>query len=175
VAAQMIQANPALTPTQVRTLILETALPLPHQPAERTGAGVIQPTRAVAAAMRAGGGPLAGLPMSATSPAIWPAAPQHGQGTGQHYVGLWAPKASAVSVVGDFNGWQPGTWPLLSIRDGWWHATLALPPGRHPYRFWVEYDDGYDGAGGEWLPDPENPARTESGYRSDHSLLVVTV
>lgn len=171
-AAQMIQANPALTPMQVRTLILETALPLPHQPAERSGAGVIQPTRAVAAALRAEGGPLAGLPMSATSPSIWPAAPQLGQGNSQFYVGLWAPKASAVSVIGDFNGWTPGAWPLLSIRSGWWHGILALPPGRHPYRFWVEEEDSGDG---KWLPDPENPVRVESGYRSDHSLLTVAI
>jgi 1,4-alpha-glucan branching enzyme len=75
-----------------------------------------------------------------------------------------------VSVVGDFNGWKVGAWPLVPVRSGWWHGMLRLSPGRHPYRFWVEGDDP---AAGSWLPDPENPARVESGYSSDHSLLVV--
>ena len=170
VAAQMIQANPTLTPAQVKALILETALPLPHHPAERTGAGVIQPTRAVAAAMRVEGGPLVGLPISGTQPDVWSAAPALGSGTTYAYVGLWAPQARAVSVVGDFNNWQPGAWPLNCMREGWWHATLALPPGRHGYRFWVEWSDP---AVATWLPDPENPARIESGYTSDHSLLIM--
>jgi len=73
-------------------------------------------------------------------------------------------------VVGDFNGWQVGAWPLVNVRAGWWHGTLHLPPGRHHYRFWVE---GENQAANAFLPDPENPARAESGYGSDHSLLIV--
>jgi serine protease AprX len=170
VAAQMIQANPALTPAEVKRLIVETSLPLPHHPLERTGAGLIQPARAVAAAMRVEGGPLVGLPMSGSSPEVWPAAPTLGQGAARRYVGLWAPYARAASVVGDFNRWNVGAWPLVLGRAGWWHGWLALPPGRHHYRFWVE-GDGPTAAC--WLPDPENPARAESGYGSDHSVVVV--
>jgi serine protease AprX len=73
-----------------------------------------------------------------------------------------------VSVVGTFNSWQPDAWPLACGREGWWHGTLHLPPGRHLYRFWVE-----GAAGATFLPDPENPARAESGYADDHSVLVV--
>jgi serine protease AprX len=169
VAAQMIQANPALAPAQVKQLIIETALPLPHHPAERAGAGLIQPARAVAAAMRAPGGVLAGLPISGTSPESWFAAPTLGQGAAHRYVGVWAPQARSVSVVGDFNDWQPSASPLVTVRSGWWHGMLALPPGRHHYRFWVEGDDP---TAARWVPDPENPARAESGYCSDHSVLV---
>lgn len=168
VAAQMVQANPVLMPAQVKALIMETALPLPHLPNERTGAGLIQPARAVAAAMRATGGPLGGLPYSGTSPEVGPIAPALGQGAARVYVGLWSPHARTVSVVGDFNEWQPGLWPLTNVREGWWHGTLYLPPGRHLYRFWVEFAD----ADAAFVPDPENPARTESGYLDDHSVLV---
>jgi 1,4-alpha-glucan branching enzyme len=108
--------------------------------------------------------------MSATDPEIWLAAPSLGEGKAHRYVGLWAPQARAVSVVGDFNDWKAGAWPLVPVRSGWWHGMLQLSPGRHPYRFWVERDNP---AAGSWLSDPENPARVESGYGSDHSLLVV--
>lgn len=176
-AAQMFQANPALTPAQAKQLILDSALPLPHLPAERTGAGLIQPTLAVAAAMRADGGALIGLPTSGSAPEFWPAAPTFGEEhhAALRYVGLWSPKAHAVSVVGDFNGWQVGTWPLQCILDGWWHGTLRLPPGRYHYRFWVETDREGDATApmGEFLPDPENPVRGESGYQDDHSVLMV--
>jgi serine protease AprX len=169
VAAQIVQANPALMPAQIKQLIVETALPLPHQPLERTGAGLIQPTRAVAAAMRGQGGPLVGLPFSGTTPELWPAAPLVGaEGAARRYVGLWSPHARAVSVVGDFNNWQVGASALVNVRGGWWHGTLPLPAGRHYYRFWVEGNDG-----ASFLPDPENPARAESGYTDDHSVLIV--
>ena len=174
VAAQMAHANPTLTSAQIKQIIVETALPLSHLPAERTGAGVMQPTLAVAQAMRAAGGLLAGLPLSGSAPELWPVAPtlghsQSAASSARRYVGLWSPQARSVSIVGDFNDWQVGVWPLVEGRAGWWHGTLHLPPGRHFYRFWVEREDG----GVSFLPDPENPARAESGYADDHSVLMV--
>jgi 1,4-alpha-glucan branching enzyme len=120
--------------------------------------------------MRAEGGPLVGLPFSGTSPELWPAAPSLGEGSARRYVGLWSPRARAVSVVGDFNQWQPGASPLVCVRGGWWHSTLQLPPGCHHYRFWVEGEKPEEVA---FLPDPENPARAESGYANDHSVLIM--
>lgn len=166
-AAQMIQANPSLTPGRVKRLIMDTALPLAHLPRERTGAGVIQPTRAVAAAQRAIHGPLTGLPLSATQPETLPDAPKYGAGVRVVYVGLWLPDARGVSVVGAFNGWQPDLWCLAQARPGWWHGMLMLPPGSYLYRFWATHADGSVA----WLPDPENPAQVESGYAAGHSLL----
>jgi hypothetical protein len=172
VAAQMFQANPGLTPCQVRELLLESALPLPHAPAARTGAGLIQPALAVAAALRAPGGILAGLPRSATRPHPWPAVPVVAAGgtlAAPIYLGIHAPEAHAVSVVGDFNQWTPATHPLVPSRNGWWHGGLALPAGTWRYRFWIETEQG-----ATWRPDPENPDRVESGYADDHTLLRVT-
>ena len=64
VAAQMLQANPQLSPQQVTALLTQTARPLPHLPAERAGAGLLQPATAVAAALRRGAGRLRGFPVS---------------------------------------------------------------------------------------------------------------
>jgi len=50
VAAQMLEANPALTPAALRSLLIRTARRLPHVPVDRQGWGVISPARAVEAA-----------------------------------------------------------------------------------------------------------------------------
>jgi serine protease AprX len=170
VAAQMVEANPNLEPATLKTLLMETALPLRHLPAARRGAGLLQPTRAVAAAQRAAGGPLVGISLSGATVRRQPEAPVYGESGRRVYVGLWAPDAQAVSVVGPFNGWTPGCFALARTAAGWWHGCLRLPPGRHPYRFWI--NDGSAGGGG-WLPDPEQPVQREGGYREAHSVLVV--
>lgn len=53
VAAQMLEANPSLTPSEVKRLLMQTARPLPDVPRERQGAGVIDAGAAVAAALAA--------------------------------------------------------------------------------------------------------------------------
>ncbi len=52
VVAQMLEANPLLTPAAVRDILKATAKPLAHVPAERQGAGVIRPAPAVSEALR---------------------------------------------------------------------------------------------------------------------------
>ncbi|WP_418666462.1 1,4-alpha-glucan branching protein GlgB [Allofournierella sp.] len=42
----------------------------------------------------------------------------------------WAPHARAVSVVGDFNRWVPGSHPMQKLEDGVWEAFI---PGIQEY------------------------------------------
>ncbi|MDZ4767908.1 MAG: S8 family serine peptidase [Chloroflexota bacterium] len=51
VVAAMIQANPFLTPGTIRSMLMETALPLADIPAAQQGAGMIDPARAIDAAL----------------------------------------------------------------------------------------------------------------------------
>ncbi len=51
VAAQMLEANPALTPQQVKRILISTAERLPHYEVDRQGWGVIDPRRAVEKAL----------------------------------------------------------------------------------------------------------------------------
>lgn len=53
VIAQMLEANPSLTPQQVKRILISTAERLPHYEVDRQGWGVIDSRRAVALAMRA--------------------------------------------------------------------------------------------------------------------------
>lgn len=56
---------------------------------------------------------------------------------------VWAPNASAVSVIGEFNGWDPGRHPLQrSNRDGIWEGTLSEAKPGDPYQFCVTTSDG---------------------------------
>ena len=47
VVACMLEAHPNLTPESVRLLLRETALPLPHVPEAKQGAGAVQPAAAI--------------------------------------------------------------------------------------------------------------------------------
>ena len=49
-----------------------------------------------------------------------------------------APKAGEVSVVGDFNHWQPGAHALTRHVDGSWQLSVPLGHGHHRYAFLVD-------------------------------------
>ncbi len=49
-----------------------------------------------------------------------------------------APKAQEVTVVGDFNDWNPTASPMRRMPDGRWMASLELPHGYHQYLFLVD-------------------------------------
>ncbi|WP_277668820.1 1,4-alpha-glucan branching protein GlgB [Caproiciproducens galactitolivorans] len=56
---------------------------------------------------------------------------------------VWAPNAEAVSVVGDFNDWKPGVYPMEKISDGVWECYLPFVMEQYqPYKFCVESADG---------------------------------
>lgn len=199
VAAQMVEANPHLKATQIKQILLQSALSIVDHPPHLTGAGLLHPRVAVAMALRYAGGPLVGKPMSATlistsalaamSVPQWmeqdsiPLLPHENflqdksraalatpQESRTVYFGLYAPHAHAVSIIGPFNHWQPGQHPLAKMASGWWHCAFVLPFGRHLYRFWVEDQSSPVGT---WLPDVENPSTVESGYPDHHSMIEI--
>jgi len=57
---------------------------------------------------------------------------------GTHFA-VWAPNAAAVSVVGDFNGWQPARDPLRPRYDssGIWETTVAGVAAGALYKYHV--------------------------------------
>jgi 1,4-alpha-glucan branching enzyme len=54
------------------------------------------------------------------------------------YFSVWAPNATAVSVIGDFNGWDDHQHPLITVgSSGIWEGFVAgARPGQH-YKFWI--------------------------------------
>ncbi len=73
-------------------------------------------------------------------------------------------EANAVTVVGDFNRWDPHTHPLKKGKDGGWKLTLRLKPGRYEYMFVVD---------GEWRDDPLNPNRVPNPHGGFNSVCEV--
>lgn len=59
---------------------------------------------------------------------------------------LRQPKAKAVSLIGDFNGWKDSGLPLSRRPDGRWELLLPLPKGRHHYLFVVDGEPRLDPA-----------------------------
>jgi 1,4-alpha-glucan branching enzyme len=57
-----------------------------------------------------------------------------------------------VSVVGTFNGWEPGTHELKLRKDGTRTVSVPLPPGHYSFRYlasdgiWLD-DDNADAVG----------------------------
>jgi 1,4-alpha-glucan branching enzyme len=49
-----------------------------------------------------------------------------------------APKAQSVSLIGDFNGWEPTAHPMTRMPDGGWRIRMELPHGHHQYQFLVD-------------------------------------
>jgi len=49
-----------------------------------------------------------------------------------------APQAQSVSLVGDFNQWDPQAHPMTRMPDGGWVIRLELPHGHHQYLFLVD-------------------------------------
>ena len=48
------------------------------------------------------------------------------------------PAAQQVTLVGDFNNWQPGELPLERDERGWWRVRLALGPGEYRFKYQVD-------------------------------------
>ena len=78
-----------------------------------------------------------------------------------------APAAASVSVVGDFNGWDPAATPLRARGGtGVWEVDVPLTPGRHVYSFIVD--------GRQCHPDPLAPRAPESDVDAPSSVVLVS-
>ena len=49
-----------------------------------------------------------------------------------------APEAQSVSLVGDFNQWNPSAHPMKQMPDKAWFVTVELHHGHHCYAFLVD-------------------------------------
>jgi hypothetical protein len=77
---------------------------------------------------------------------------------------LTAPNARSVSLVGDFNGWDPGA-TSLEQENGVWTVVIPVTPGRHQYGFVLD--------GSTWIADPAAPRSADSDYGSSNSVVYV--
>lgn len=77
----------------------------------------------------------------------------------------YAPGAQHVSVIGDFNNWEPNAHPMKRQPDGAWTVQIQLCHGHHQYLFCVDGQGHLD-------PRAQGVARTPEGERV--SLLAIS-
>lgn len=77
------------------------------------------------------------------------------------------PNAQQVSVVGDWNNWDPEAQKLKKSTNGTlWVIEMELEKGRE-YRYQFIID------GEEWVPDPDAAIKIDDGFGGINSVLVI--
>jgi WD40 repeat protein len=74
------------------------------------------------------------------------------------------PDAKSVYLAGEFNHWSTTATPMKRDSAGKWTAEVALRPGQHAYKFFVD---------GKWTVDPANPLDTPDGFGGKNSVITV--
>ena len=152
IVAQMIEANPRLTPGAVKNILISTADRIVSAPAIRQGYGVVNARRAVELAKDE----THALNIIGCSP------PRVADG---RLVFVYHDDgAQSVALAGDFNGWDGSRTPLKRDRSGLWLTEISVPKaGRYGYKFVVD--------GERWLEDPSNGLKAPDNYGGLNSIL----
>lgn len=152
--ACMLQANPALTPFDVRRILIATATRVPDADDARQGAGALNAFAAVAAALAQKDRPDL---ITEKSPLIR---------NERVYFIYRDPRAKRVQLRGEWDNWQ-GTLDAQQIEYGVWVIEMPKPSsGFYAYRFLID--------GTTWIDDPDNPTRRTNPYGEFDSVLVVS-
>lgn len=154
VIAQMLEANPLLTPPMIRKVLFSSAKRINDFPAERQGFGVIQPRKTL-------------LKILKREVIMKPHASPHINGKKksiEFYVQHEC--ASQISLAGSFNHWAQDVLLMEPGKNGLWKIEIPLlPAGKYQYKFFV--DDK------KWLEDVDNPYREPDGFHGFNSILVI--
>jgi serine protease AprX len=153
IVAQMIEANPKLTPGAVKNILISTADRIANAPAIRQGFGVVNARRAVELAKSE----------RHSLNIVGCSSPRVSNG---HIVFVYHDDAAqSVALAGDFNGWTE-SFALRRNSEGLWMIEVKTPDaGRYQYKFIVD--------GKRWIEDPSNGMKTPDGYGALNSLLVI--
>jgi serine protease AprX len=149
VIAQMLEANPALSPAAIKNILISTADRIPGATVLRQGYGILNARRAVDHA----GDESHTLDEEILAPHI---------ADGRLIFSYHQDRAAEVAVAGDFNNWQGLA--LVKQANGIWRAELAAPPpGTYRYKFIIDRR--------RWLEDPANWLKEPDEYGGFNSLI----
>lgn len=152
VVAQMVEANPNLSPAAVKNILVTTAERIKTGRAIRQGFGVINAKRAVE---------LAASEKHYFDTSTYGAPRRSGE-----LVSFTFHDDNAVSVnlVGDFNDWDRTDVAFKRSSDGFWYASIKAEH-RAKYRYKILID------GFRWVEDPTHGMKEEDGFGGFHSIL----
>lgn len=154
VIAQMLEANPQLTPASIREILFSTAKRIEGLPAVRQGFGQVRPRKSVFTILKK-----EVIMKTHTSPYI-----NRRKKSIEFYVQHDC--ASQISLAGSFNHWAQDVLLMQPGKNGVWKIEIPmLSAGKYTYKFFV--DDRM------WLEDVDNPYREPDGFSGFNSILVI--
>ena len=152
IVAQMIEANPTLTPGAIKNILISTADRIVTESAIRQGYGVVNARRAIE---------LARTETHALN--VVGCKPPRVE-NGRLVFVFHDDRANSVSVAGDFNKW--GHTSLKRNGSGLWSTEIAVPrTGRFEYKFIIN--------GQRWIEDPSNGMKAPDNFGGLNSVIVV--
>jgi serine protease AprX len=152
VAAQMLEANPELTPAAIKNILISTAERLGGHPSIRQGFGVLNARIAVEKATDE----------------------EHFLGTVSYFppriesnqivFTLHDDDASSVALCGDFNEWRKDDIQFERTNDGLWQAAIPCQPaGKYRYKLLID--------GTRWIEDASHGFKEEDEFGGFNSIL----
>lgn len=154
VIAQMLEANPNLSPQAVKNILISTASKLTHQPRIRQGFGILNARLAVEQALQE---THFFDHKNYTPPRI----------EGEKIVFCYHDDfAESVSLAGDFNDWKTGETNFKKCKDGVWRAEINCQPGgKYSYKFFINRES--------WTEDASHGLKEEDGFGGFNSILII--
>ncbi len=154
VVAQLLQANPSLTPFDIRNLLFRTAQRLPEHEAVRQGFGQVHPRRALVQIQKR-----ETIDLPGQSPRV-----DYENKKIEFYIQHEGPYQ--ITLSGDFNQWAKEMIFFSPGKDGRWKAEIPLlPAGRYRYKFLINEH--------HWMEDVSNPLREPDTFNGFNSVLEI--
>lgn len=154
VIAQMLEANPKLTPAAIKNILVATADRSANLSLHQQGYGVLNARRAVA---EAASEIHTHEECDFNAPRI-----ERGKLVFWYHNDL----AKTVSLAGEFNGWNPQATFFAQHQSGLWQTEIELmSAGNYEYKLVVD---------GQWLDDPSNGLKVPDSNGGFNSVLHIT-
>ena len=156
IISQMLEANPALTPSSRREILITTASRMNNVNVKRQGYGIVNAKAAVKKAIKE-------KHKFDDEKKISPVINQIENTI--HFI-YHDHSAKSVKLAGDMNGWLGNGFIFTKENYGYWKCTIPLlSKGIYKYKFIVD--------GNKWVADPLNPFKEDDGYNGLNSKLII--
>ena len=156
IISQMLEANPALTPSSIREILITTASRMNNVNVKRQGYGIVNAKAAVKKAIKE-------KHKFDDEKKISPVINQIENTI--HFI-YHDHSAKSVKLAGDMNGWLGNGFIFTKENYGYWKCTIPLlSKGIYKYKFIVD--------GNKWVADPLNPFKEDDGYNGLNSKLII--
>jgi len=156
IISQMLEANPALTPSSIREILITTASRMNNVNVKRQGYGIVNAKAAVKKAIKEKHNFDDEKKMS----------PVINQIENTIRFIYHDHSAKSVKLAGDMNGWLGNGFIFTKENYGYWKCTIPLlSKGIYKYKFIVD--------GNKWVADFLNPFKEDDGYNGLNSKLII--